>query len=175
MSSVYALEDPRTNEIHYVGMAQDVHKRYDQHVNHPQNNKKKNAWIEELKEAGMVPTLIILEETDAEHVHDRELYWIQHYLDLGMPLVNVVDIKPQIQEPPIGRSVSYRLLVKEVAKQKGISMYRLHFSSEIALSSIKRLYRDPYADVRLGTLARLAEALCVPIASLFEEVQEVKH
>jgi transcriptional regulator with XRE-family HTH domain len=41
--------------------------------------------------------------------------------------------------------------------------------TEIALTTIKRLYREPYSEVKVGTLARIADVLDVPIAQLFEE------
>ena len=62
-----------------------------------------------------------------------------------------------------------RLRIKEAAEEKNVSVYKLHMRSEIALSSIKRLYREPYTEVKVGTLARIADVLDVPIAQLFEE------
>lgn len=38
MPSVYALGDPRTGKIRYIGIAQDVYRRYAQHLNHPHHN-----------------------------------------------------------------------------------------------------------------------------------------
>ena len=64
-----------------------------------------------------------------------------------------------------------RLKIKEVAQQKRVSMRKLHMQSEIALSSVKRLYRDPYTEVKLGTLARIADVLDCSICELFEEEQ----
>jgi DNA-binding Xre family transcriptional regulator len=62
-----------------------------------------------------------------------------------------------------------RLKIKEVAAEKHISMRQLHLRSEIALSRMKKFYRDPYIDVKLGTLARIADVLGVSICELFEE------
>jgi len=62
-----------------------------------------------------------------------------------------------------------RLRVKEVAEAKGISMYKLHMRSELALSTVKRLFKDPYSEVTVGTLARLGEVLGVPTAELIED------
>jgi DNA-binding Xre family transcriptional regulator len=65
-----------------------------------------------------------------------------------------------------------RLRIKEVAHEKGISIHRLHLRTEIALSSIRRFYQDPYAEIKLGTLARIADVLNVSICELFEEYEE---
>ncbi len=65
-----------------------------------------------------------------------------------------------------------RLKVKEVAEQKGMSMTRLHLRSEIAYTTVRKIFRNPYTDITLITLARLAEALGVPSAELIEDVNE---
>ncbi|GAC1468915.1 MAG: hypothetical protein PVS3B3_24870 [Ktedonobacteraceae bacterium] len=91
MSSVYALGDPRTNEIRYIGIAKDVFKRYAAHLNRPHTNDVKNAWMEDVKMAGIVPTLTVLETNlDEAAIYKREAYWIQHYLKLGAPLTNII-------------------------------------------------------------------------------------
>jgi excisionase family DNA binding protein len=91
MPSVYALGDPRTSQIRYIGIAQDVYKRYAQHLNHPHSNEMKNAWMNEIKQSGIVPTLTILEtDVDESIIYGRERHWIQHYLELGAPLTNIV-------------------------------------------------------------------------------------
>lgn len=96
MLSVYALGDPRTNEIRYIGIARDVYKRYAQHLNRPHPNEAKNAWMDEIKQAGVVPTLAILEtDIDATGIYEREKHWIQHYLELGAPLTNIVHVPQQ--------------------------------------------------------------------------------
>lgn len=64
------------------------------------------------------------------------------------------------------------MLVKEVAGQKGVSMYKLHMRSEIALSTVKRIFHDPYTEIKLGTLARLGEVLGVPTSDLIEDENE---
>jgi DNA-binding Xre family transcriptional regulator len=65
-----------------------------------------------------------------------------------------------------------RLKIKEVAAEKHMSMRQLHLRSEIALSRMKKFYRNPDIDIKLGTLARIAEVLDVPICDLFEEYEE---
>ena len=67
-----------------------------------------------------------------------------------------------------------RLKVKEVAVSKGVSMTRLHIKSEVAYNTIRRIFRDPYAEVTTTTLARLAEALEVSTTDLIEDVPDDK-
>lgn len=61
-----------------------------------------------------------------------------------------------------------RLKIREMAEQKGVSQYRLHLKSEIALSSIRKFYQDPYTDIKLSTLARIADVLDCDVCDLFE-------
>jgi DNA-binding Xre family transcriptional regulator len=182
MSSVYALGDPRTSEIYYIGIAQDVYRRYAQHINYPHRNGQKNAWMEDLKEAGMVPTLLIL-ETDPDNIYDRERYWIQHYLNLEMPLTNITDIQPQKVEKPIKIEGSteepikvptvIRLRVKEIADQKGISQAKVSRMSDVNITTVRRIYQHPTeANVTLETLIRLAKALDVSVRDLIDEFNE---
>jgi DNA-binding Xre family transcriptional regulator len=65
-----------------------------------------------------------------------------------------------------------RLRVKEVAKEHGMSMTKLHIKSEVAYSTIRRLFRDPFAEVTTTTINRLANALSVPPTDLLEDVPE---
>lgn len=63
-----------------------------------------------------------------------------------------------------------RLRVKEVAKEKGVSMTKLHTQSEVAYGTIRKLFRDPFAEVTITTLSRLAEVLGVETRDLLEDV-----
>ncbi|MGI9058319.1 MAG: helix-turn-helix domain-containing protein [Ktedonobacteraceae bacterium] len=63
-----------------------------------------------------------------------------------------------------------RLKVKEIAEQKNLGLTRLSQRSEVAYNTVRRLWRDPYADVSLWTLQRLADALKVDIRELIEPV-----
>ena len=62
-----------------------------------------------------------------------------------------------------------RLKVREIARQKSISMTRLHTRSEVAYNTVRKVWRDPYAEITLTTLGRLAEALEVPTCDLIED------
>jgi DNA-binding Xre family transcriptional regulator len=65
-----------------------------------------------------------------------------------------------------------RIRVREVAEEKGISMTKLFHRSEVALTTIQKVWRDPYAPVTLSTLTRLAKALGVETRDLIEDVPE---
>jgi len=62
-----------------------------------------------------------------------------------------------------------RLLVKEVAQQKGFSMGRLQRTADISYRTVKLIYQDPHKDVTLSTLEKIANALDVPIRDLIDD------
>ena len=65
-----------------------------------------------------------------------------------------------------------RLRIKEVAAEKGVSMTRLSQRSEVAYNTVRKLMRDPYAEVTLSTLRRLADVLGVSTKDLIEDVPD---
>jgi len=65
-----------------------------------------------------------------------------------------------------------RLRVKEVAIEKGISLTKLSQRSEVAYNTVRRIWREPYTDVTLSTLQRLANVLKVDVNELIESVPD---
>ncbi len=65
-----------------------------------------------------------------------------------------------------------RLRIKEIAQAKGISQGKLSRMSDIDDNTIKRIYRNPMANVNNDTLNKLARALEVSIHDLIEEVPD---
>ncbi len=51
-------------------------------------------------------------------------------------------------------------------------MTKLSHRSEVAYNTIRRLFRDPYAEVTLTTLRRLADVLGVSPRDLIEDVED---
>lgn len=65
----------------------------------------------------------------------------------------------------------YRLKIREVALAKGVNMSQLQRAADVTFRTVKLLFRDPYRDINLSTLDKLAHALQVPISDLIEEEQ----
>jgi DNA-binding Xre family transcriptional regulator len=61
------------------------------------------------------------------------------------------------------------LRVKEIAKQRGISMGKLSRTADVSYKTVKRIYDDPHYSVTTNTLEKLARALGVPTATLLED------
>lgn len=66
-----------------------------------------------------------------------------------------------------------RLRVKEIAKEKGISMGKLQRDADVAYNTVKRIFKDPFYVTTTETLGKLAKALGVSPGELIEEVPNV--
>jgi DNA-binding Xre family transcriptional regulator len=66
-----------------------------------------------------------------------------------------------------------RLKVKEVARQRGISQGKLSRLSDVDLTTLQRIYKNPTAaNVTVFTLDKLARALGVDASELIESVPD---
>jgi hypothetical protein len=87
--TVYALCEPDTDEIRYIGQTADLKGRMVTHLcPSPAQNGGRFDWIRELKSKGLAPTVRVLEEVEPEQALTREAYWISHYQEQGAPLFN---------------------------------------------------------------------------------------
>ncbi len=71
-----------------------------------------------------------------------------------------------------GRRGMVRLRVREIAEQKGISRGKLSRLSDLSYPTVRDIWNDPYRDVSVSTLEKLAKALGVSTAELIEDVPE---
>ena len=67
-----------------------------------------------------------------------------------------------------------RLRIKEIAEEKGMSMTKLSHRSEVAYNTVRKLFRDPYAEVTVTTLRRIADVLGVSVKDLLEDIPDEK-
>ena len=59
--------------------------------------------------------------------------------------------------------MTIRLRLREVAQEKSISQSRLMRKADVDIRTIQRIYRNPYTNITLDTLDKLATALeCDP-------------
>ena len=65
-----------------------------------------------------------------------------------------------------------RLRVKEIAKQKGISMGKLSRAADISYRTIQRIYNDRAYIPTIPTLEKIAKVLGVPTGQLLEDVPD---
>ncbi|GAB4477533.1 MAG: hypothetical protein Kow00124_20840 [Anaerolineae bacterium] len=84
---IYALSDPDTGEVRYVGKTEDPRKRLGEHLSSPTNDDMR-AWLDTLKARGQQPAMEILEVvTDGSWVQ-REARQIWRFRQMGYDLLN---------------------------------------------------------------------------------------
>ena len=65
-----------------------------------------------------------------------------------------------------------RLKVRENAGIKSVSMSKLSRLSDVSYDTIQQIYHNPYKDVNLSTLEKIADALSINVSDLFEKVSQ---
>ena len=88
-TNIYTLTDPRTNEVRYVGKANNVKQRYKAHLNRARKHQtyKKN-WLEQLRREGLKPIIDVIDVVPMGDWQYWETYWISQMKQWGFNLVN---------------------------------------------------------------------------------------
>lgn len=87
---IYSLKDPRTNEVRYIGKANNPTLRLFSHLS-GRSSKANQAWFSELASCGLAPVMEIVEETDESGWVEAEKKWIASGRELGWNLTNISD------------------------------------------------------------------------------------
>jgi len=88
---IYGLRDPLTDEIRYIGKANNPKLRFSYHMACNDVNRHKVNWILSLKELKLKPEMVILEKTNEQEWEEREKHWIKYGRDNGWRLTNISD------------------------------------------------------------------------------------
>lgn len=90
MSALYALCDPETDEVRYIGQTVRPSMRLFEHIA-PQNliaKTHKNHWIKKLLREGKRPSMIILKWVPLSEIDAAEVAMIKEYRQKGARLTN---------------------------------------------------------------------------------------
>jgi group I intron endonuclease len=87
---IYALVDPRTNEIRYIGKSNDIRRRLRGHLEViDRYNTPTTSWLKQLRNLGLIPEIRILEEVPIQIWEDKERWWIASFRERNINLTNV--------------------------------------------------------------------------------------
>jgi transcriptional regulator with XRE-family HTH domain len=65
-------------------------------------------------------------------------------------------------------SCMIRLRLREVLQEKGITQAKLSRLTDVSMNAIQKIYHNPYHDVALSTLERIAKGLKIDVSELYE-------
>lgn len=87
---IYALTDPlRGHLVAYVGQSVDIGRRYIEHVSGTAMSDSKLQWTRDLRLAGLVPGLVVIEWCDdGRTLLSREAHWIKAARSCGLGWLN---------------------------------------------------------------------------------------
>lgn len=90
---IYALVDPVTREVHYVGKSTDPRKRLSFHLSKKSltTDNPKNRWLRSLLSKGLRPLLIVLQTVTNGKWAEAERAWIVQGRMIGWPITNTSD------------------------------------------------------------------------------------
>jgi hypothetical protein len=152
---IYALCDPRTYEVRYIGKADDPYNRL--HAAHGHLKDKANThkvhWIQYLATLGLAPCLQIVEQCEASIWPDRERFWISFYKNVcKCDLTNSTEggENPPVRHGPppmFGRHHSSETRRKMSLARKG---YRPSATTRKKLSDLRRGRPGPTKGKRLS-------------------------
>jgi hypothetical protein len=134
---VYALLDPDTDEVRYIGKT-DASTKY-RHAQHCTLVKKpkspRDLWVNGLITRGLFPKMIVLEESRDMGAERR---WINHYLQQGARLTNSTNFglgRYSTAHVDIPKDLKER--VREVAQEQSAQTGNVVSISDIVIKAIE--------------------------------------
>lgn len=89
MVFIYALTDPITSAIRYIGKSNNPVQRLREHISSCVKEKNHRAcWIRSLKSKGLIPVINIIDEVSVAEWPSWEVAYIEFFREQGCDLVN---------------------------------------------------------------------------------------
>lgn len=164
-AQIYALMDPRTEEIRYIGKtSQTLRHRRMKHLTDARRRKGTYLlhWLRQLQNEGLEPDMLLLGTCAESRWREVERAWIAYGRAQGWPLTNSTEggeglcdpapyVRRKLAEAARGkqyargkRSDAFRRRMAQVAKETRNALG--HEVSEEARQSISQSLKDYYAD-----------------------------
>lgn len=147
---IYALIDPRTSEIRYVGKTQyqTVEVRFKQHLKDSANGKQYRVyrWMRILHNYGLIPTVLVLESGAGAGVDEAEKRWISWYRPWGR-LTNLTD----------GGEGSSKLFQSEEKRRKISESWKYRVVSDVTRKKMSELRKGKPLNHSAESRAKAAE------------------
>ena len=116
-TSIYVILHPETREIRYVGMTRDPKRRFREHCNGG-HSQVVHRWIQNLTS---LPIIKIHEVVPVIEGREREKFWISHFRNLGLNLLNQTDGGETGNKKQRGYRGPHKLLSPETREKIRIS------------------------------------------------------
>lgn len=87
--TIYALSDPMTGEIRYVGKTINLQKRLNSHRADRRGKSYKAKWLARILDSGNMPKVDVLETANHHEWEEAERFWIAYLRFIGCRLTNL--------------------------------------------------------------------------------------
>lgn len=170
---IYALSDPRTGEVRYIGAtSRSLEVRLAEHLQNRRSSAYRVRWINSLLNEGVRPEIAAIAVVPLAELSDAECRWIATYRAAGARLTNTTDgglmngvpgIPPEVREKMRQAAIrrmedpEERAAVSRVHKGKTIPP---HVKEAVSLAATKRWadWREAGGVTPPETRARLSQA-----------------
>lgn len=118
---IYYLCTNENNVPVYVGStSQDLKLRRENHLSDFRNKSKKTEWIKKEKGKGVGKNIriVLIENCRNEDRYIRENYWITHYRNMGIKLLNITDaITTSDKQKSVARKTILKTMENPLVKE----------------------------------------------------------
>lgn len=162
---IYALSDPRTSDIRYVGWSLNPHKRLKAHINQAKRGgTHKSHWIQQLMAEGLRPLMHIVESGTGDY-EEAERRWIAYYKNQGYRLTNLTiggegapgynppaEVRAKMSVAQTGRKQTPESIAKTAAALRGRKQSPEHIAklSKVRKGKIPQAATDAAAKANRG-------------------------
>jgi len=141
---IYALCEPDTEHVRYVGKSNNPVLRLRRHIKNAKDGHQFHCpnWIRSVLRLGLKPTLKVLEECTVENWKEREVFWIEHFRNEGFDLTNC-------KEGGVGSNPTLETRLKMRLARLGVSPHNKgsktpdDVRAKLSLAANARVARDP--------------------------------